>query len=562
MAGLMCATAAHAGTFFFDFNTDPSTSGLLTISGAGSWVPAGGAGSSTNSSDGYLELTDGTSQATTIIFSDFDSGSVVQAFTFEADLQIGNGTQSPADGFSINYCRASDPVLTGGAFATGPNCEAGLPEEGTQTGVGIGFDAWASGGSSPYCDEANQSIGPDIIAISVRVDGILYFQLPMTTQNGAVTDPTSLQTGAYDGTGSTANLGWAHLKVSLDANAKLSVWWKGTQLINQYQVPSYYPSAGRLVFAGRCGGSWENQNVDNISITTVAAALAQVGNVTGLPDGFSISASDSGASVVNASTASATLNGTAVSGMTSSKSGTTTTFTYHGFPTLLTAGATNTLVLNFKDGNGNAISATRTFVTPTFGVLDPSWAVTGVGTTPGFRLLPWQSGAEPNSVYWVEEQLEGLHGANSADLTGVNDSGFIDFKNVLNFNISPAVTGGGDAGNFQTANGYPDSTFPGIPGANTLTGSSALLVHAFVQFASAGLYTMGVNSDDGFVVTAGINPRDRLATVLEHTTAGAVRPTRCSRSRFLPRAPTRLRCAGKTATANCRATAPTSNGSP
>ena len=55
---------------------------------------------------------------------------LVQAFTFEADFRIGNGTQNPADGFSVNYARAGDPVLVSAdagnptGYATGPNCEA------------------------------------------------------------------------------------------------------------------------------------------------------------------------------------------------------------------------------------------------------------------------------------------------------------------------------------------------------------------------------------------------------------------------------------------------------
>jgi hypothetical protein len=111
VVGASC-TASWASTHFFDFNTDPTTSGLLTITGAGTWQPSGGAGAATNANDGYLVISAGTSQSTQIIFSDFDVGSVVQGFTFEADLRIGNGTLSPADGFSVNYCRASDPVLT------------------------------------------------------------------------------------------------------------------------------------------------------------------------------------------------------------------------------------------------------------------------------------------------------------------------------------------------------------------------------------------------------------------------------------------------------------------
>src|SRR2546430_214135 len=133
---------AKAGSAFFDFNSDPTAGGLLTLYGNATWQPTGGAGAATNASDGYLQITDSAGgQRGAIVFADFDTGAVIRAFTFDADLRIGNGTASPADGFSINYVRQNDPVLTdasgggnpatdGNIWATGPNCEANLPEEG------------------------------------------------------------------------------------------------------------------------------------------------------------------------------------------------------------------------------------------------------------------------------------------------------------------------------------------------------------------------------------------------------------------------------------------------
>ncbi len=517
LAGLLCAGSAQAGSFFFDFNDDPVASGEMTITGSGYWSATDGVGYATNTSDGYLNISYATGQSTRIIFADFDTGSVVQAFTFEADLRIGNGSQSPADGFSVNYCRANDPVLTGGAFATGQNCEANLPEEGTQTGIGIGFDAWNSGGTAgALCNVVDQSIGTDVPAVTVRVDGILVKQYATPTANGGCADASSIQTGPYTGDGSTAGLCWAHLKVQLAADGKLNVWWKGTQILTDYQT-TYFPSAGRLVFAGRTGGSWQNQHVDNISISTVAATVAQVGSATGLPDGFSLGVTDSGNSVVDPATAeaTATVDGTSVAPLTASKNGADTTFAYHGFPILLTPGSTHEVVFTCKDGNGNTVEATRTFTVPTFGTVVEADAVTGVDDTkPGYRLLPWQSPGQPNRIYWTEEQLLGLHGANDAVLTGQTNGGYMNFTDVINFNITPASNGGGDAGSFQTGAGYPDSLFPGLPSLTGLNGSSAIELLTFMKFPAAGLYTMVVNSDDGFLVTEGKNPKDRFAVQL------------------------------------------------
>ena len=42
----------------------------------------------------------------------------------------------------------------------------------------------------------------------------------------------------------------------------------------------------------------------------------------------------------------------------------------------------------------------------------------------------------------------------------------------------------------------------------------------FLRFQSAGVYQMGVNSDDGFAVTVGVNPKDRFAQNLGQFDSG------------------------------------------
>ncbi len=530
-SGALSAGAAMAGTATFDLNSDPTASGQLQLFGNAAWVPDGGSGASTNANDGYLVVTAAAaSQVSAIVFSDFDKGEVVQAFIFEGDFRIGNGTQNPADGFSVNYVRANDPVLTdvaGGGdpskdanmWATGPNCEGNLPEEGTTTGISIGFDAWDSGapgvGTAPCNIAPGSGITKDIIGIDIRVDGTLVAQFPTTTQNGSCTDPTSLQTGPYDGFNSFTNLCWAHLKVVLDTDRQLSVFWKGTEILSNYQT-AYYPSAGQLVFAGRTGGSWQNQHLDNLKITTTPAAVALVGQASGQPAGFSVIITDSGNSVIDTTKpVTVSLDGTAVTPTSVTKNGAVTTVTYNGFPNLFVAGSTHALSVTAKDTNGNSITGTPSFVVPAYSTLPAGDEVTGVDTSKvGFKILPWQSGIEPNHPYWANEQLAGLHGANNANLASATDGGYIDFTGVLNFNITPASNGGGEAGNFTTNNGYADSLFPGIPGANGLNGDSALEVLTYLKFAAPGVYRMGVNSDDGFAVSEGKNPKDRLSLLL------------------------------------------------
>ncbi len=305
---LILAWASPAASVFFDFNSDPTASGQLTLYGSANWQATGGAGAATNANDGYLEITPSAgNERGAVVFADFDNGKIIEAFTFDADVRIGNGTTPPADGFSLNYVRGNDPVLSDVAgngnpaldnvWATGPNCEANLPEEGTQTGISVGFDAWASGGGAPYCNEADQSIGPDIVGVDVRVDGTLILQFPTPTINGACDDPTSIQTGPADTTGLPDGLCWAHLKVVLDTNALLNVYWKNTLILSNYQT-AYVPSVSRLVFAGRTGGAWEFHDVDNIAISTIAVPVQPVGLTNAPATGIQTTAATLGGSVV------------------------------------------------------------------------------------------------------------------------------------------------------------------------------------------------------------------------------------------------------------------------
>src|SRR5215472_11833737 len=100
---LLLSLAVQAGSASFNFNSNPTTSGLLTLYGSANWQSSGGAGASTNASDGFIEVTPSAGgQVGAVVFADFDNGAIIKAFTFEADVRIGNGTAQPADGFSIS----------------------------------------------------------------------------------------------------------------------------------------------------------------------------------------------------------------------------------------------------------------------------------------------------------------------------------------------------------------------------------------------------------------------------------------------------------------------------
>jgi hypothetical protein len=512
--GLLCAVTAQASTTFIDFNQDPIAEGKVTsITGSGfsggQWLSYGGIGYSTNSSDGYLQITAAVNgQNGKAIFPDFDGGAVVQGFAFDCMVRVGNGrnpddgSTTPADGFSISYARAGDPALTGDAW------NGNGQEEGTRTGVAIGFDCYENSADDPR-------------AIDIWVDGVQILKSPMPTINGALTDPTSLQTGPADASGTSDGLGWAHLVVNLDTSGLLNVYYKGAQLLTNYPT-GYVPGPGQLVMAGRTGGLNEFQDVDNITITTTVAQNVTAGSTaTGLGDGVSVPFFDSGAGVVDTTKpATVSIDGApAVPASAVVKQGTTTQVIYYGYPTLLVPGSAHHVVATVTDVFGRVTtSSSLPFTVGAYSTVNSALAVTGVNTaTKGFRIKPWQSGIEPNNYWWANEQLVGLHGAINplCDLTGAIN-GYFNYTGVINFDYTNNAGTMGQNGSFQLSNGYEATQLPGIvtdpnlsgTPANTNVDNCALEILSFLHFQNPGVYTMGVISDDGFNVTVGTNPAD------------------------------------------------------
>lgn len=124
-------------------------------------------------------------------------------------------------------------------------------------------------------------------------------------------------------------------------------------------------------------------------------------------------------------------------------------------------------------------------------------------TQPGFRVHPYATDAgQPNTLAWTEEQLDGLHGLNLADLSTADVDGYYLVPTVVNWNT---VIGS------QIDDLPPSDPFPGLDGINQNMTEEVL---TFLEFATPGTYTMGVNSDDGFrVAAASLNPRDRYSSV-------------------------------------------------
>jgi len=531
--------AALAGSASWDFTVDPTdpTEVPHPIILLGSTVAGGASGGgewinwdygSDGTTIGFLSIS-GPSPGTwsKIIFPDIDNGVTIAAFTFECMLRVGNGTASPADGFSISYARANDPTFTkdangnyqaGGWSGTANEpgsvggSMAGLAEEGTITGLSIGFDAWNSN-SELWPLDLNAGLF-DVVGLSVRVDNKIVAQVSLPTLNGACDDNTSLQTGPQ-GTSSPDDwtvLCWQPFKIQLTEDKHLSVWWKGRAVVDNLAI-DFNPSAGRLVFGGRTGDAYQNTHVDDIVLTTIPADKALIGNATADAVSVTVLLEDAGSSIVNESSVTMKVNGAAATPLTFSKDGPTTTVRWAS-PTYLASGSTVTVDVEFKDSSDRTITGTRTATVAAYARVPAAYQVptASVDTAkPGFLLRPYQTEeAQPNSLIWTEGQLLGWYGPNIADLTGAT-GGFFTHEGVINFNMDAP----NNAGNFTG-----DTMFPGFPGTTFSTGNATEEVLTYIEFPTAGMYQLGVNSDDGFRVTAGRAPGDLLGVILGYFDGG------------------------------------------
>ena len=152
LAACSSSTVLAQGGVALDFSTNPEDRGVeffAAENGNPRWEQSGGVNNS-----GYLVVTDnGGGERGAIVFPDLSDppGSALSSFQITADLRVGAGSADPADGFSFNLVRPDDPLLEdGNNYASSPANEANLPEEGSTTGLGIGFDEWQSGARDPF----------------------------------------------------------------------------------------------------------------------------------------------------------------------------------------------------------------------------------------------------------------------------------------------------------------------------------------------------------------------------------------------------------------------------
>jgi hypothetical protein len=174
------------------------------------------------------------------------------------------------------------------------------------------------------------------------------------------------------------------------------------------------------------------------------------------------------------------------------------------------------VMITARDASGRERQATISFDTRRHYVLPGEFAfplTAARGDAPGFTARITQVYdlvVLPSSEARAESQLAGelidpATGEAYMELSspGTNLDGSYN-QALINWNINSGL--GAEQGNFR-APGFPDDPIPGIfVGYNDNIAGEIL---AYLELP-AGLHTLGVNSDDGFVLSAGVDHRDSL----------------------------------------------------
>src|ERR1035441_8155317 len=117
--------------------------------------------------------------------------------------------------------------------------------------------------------------------------------------------------GILHATDLLTNLCWQPLWINLDPSGLLSVSYKGVSLLSNYALPAAL-SAGKFVLSGRTGGSWQEQDVDNLTIITVPSTKPVVSGVTATRNSWSFRIFDSGLATPDTNTLTVIIDGVAV----------------------------------------------------------------------------------------------------------------------------------------------------------------------------------------------------------------------------------------------------------
>jgi hypothetical protein len=463
VSAILTALPVRAGTFFSDFNSGTLPAGT-SVYGVTTNDTTGGY---TNS--GCIKLTKAVgSTSGGFVINDLDAGTPVVGFTASFKALIGGGTG--ADGMSFNFA---------------PDVPLGtISEEGAGTGLTVEFDTFANAGDS--------------IGIDVKVGG---------TEIGTLGLPAStLRANTF-----------VDVWIQLAPDGTLRVYYDGTYAYTNLGTGITSTTAGLFGFGSRTGGSTDNHFIDNLSIVTYTNAVAFVDSY--FPIGRNVRADAKLAinlidntTAVDTSTIVLKLDGTNVT-PTIVQSSPNTTITFAN-PGLFGPGSSHTVNLLFADNatpTPNTNTLQYSFTVPAYATISTNLVANPglVSSTQGFffrvsqidvNLGPTYQRAESQLANLLIDASTGFPYTNNATPNPADNSFNYPLTNTINMSVNNGQ------GNFPT-----DDQMPGLPGVTGGTINVAMDAVTYLYLTNGYLYTLGVNSSDGFRMTAASTP-DFFAT--------------------------------------------------
>lgn len=251
------------------------------------------------------------------------------------------------------------------------------------------------------------------------------------------------------------------------------------------------------------------------------------GPLAGSPVGFSLTANDAAGRELDENTVAVTLDGATVT-PTVNKAGLATTIEYLLPNPPFEAGSSHDVTVSIDDTGATTYTTTQSFMVANYATLPADLALAPGDVGPrGMKLRGYQvDDTQPdfvspgNGVKVANDILDGKYGPSVAATWGVGPDGFWTWGDFT-ANVYPGLNlhTAGPGGNFVDPD-HPDEPYQFVPGNTGVSTDFACEVYAAVEFPAAGLYEIGVLSDDAFALTAGNNPKDLLTAILVATAEG------------------------------------------
>lgn len=436
-----------------------------------------------------------TSQNGSMLIQDFAEGASFSSFEMSFRLFMGSGSSRPADGFSVSIGNELPERVE---FA----------EEGAGDGMRICFDAWDS--------------GQDDLAPQIEV---LYAGESLASQSfGGPTDvPTADWFKEEDGKDVMMwhNREWADVKIRV-FGGKLSLQFRGHTIFDNKPISPGTFKAPQWLFAASTGGAYQKHYIDDLKITLYESIVPTVSSFSGSPGGFGIKMTDSKLNGVDLDSVKVKFNGEFVDVHKAKMDGITDIKYSTDAP--LEAASKYVVELFYLDEKGNSKNVPFEYTVSNYKSVGGAMRVDeSLKGRRGFLVYSTQisgyqtgsGGLHGNSWANAEKQIRGGYidsFTNEPYLNEVDPDAFVGWSyypvivEMVNQNLA-APTG---AGNFNNGNGLEDEKIPGIPGWGGSNDGIACEYLALLQL-DRGVYTLGVNSDDGFSAAFCANFSDVLA---------------------------------------------------